>query len=411
MNKIFQITLGIVTAVGGFIDIGELVFSVHAGARFGFLLLWAIIVGTIGITIYSEMCGRIAAVIHKPVFILVKQRLGYNKALTVLIASTALSVLTCAAEVGGVTIALQLLTGIDYLSSLVLTITGFIVVVWLAPFEIIEKMFGLLGVLMIIFLVANVQTGVHTQQLLQGLTPTLPNGNTNQLFPYLYFAVGIISSSMMPYEVYFYSSGGIEEKWTPRKLLDNHLTAIIGMSLGAILSASLMMLGAKVFAVYQISPDLMQTSVLAVAAQLGKWGAVLALLGILFAIGGAVIETCLASAYNIAQFFEWPWGLHMKKELAPAFNITWILVLLFSFFVILVGIDPVDLVEYAVIFSVIALPFTYYPILQVANNKNIMGKYANGKLINILGWVYFFIVCILALSAIPLMIITHSGKV
>jgi len=207
MSSILQITLGIITAMGGFIDIGELVFSVQAGSRFGFLLLWAVVIGTIGIIVFSEMSGRIAAVIHKPVFTLVKQRFGYKTSLGVLVASTALNALTCAAEIGGVAIVLQLLTGLDNLSALVLTIFGFIIIVWVAPFKILEKVFGLLGLFMVIFLVANIKTGITIPQFQQGFIPTLPNGNTNQLITYLYFALGIISSSMMPYEVYFYSSG------------------------------------------------------------------------------------------------------------------------------------------------------------------------------------------------------------
>jgi manganese transport protein len=411
MSSILQITLGIVTALGGFIDIGELVFSVQAGSRFGFLLLWAILIGTVGIIVYTEMCGRIAAVIRKPVFTLVKQRFGYKMGLGVLIASTALNVLTCAAEIGGVTIALQLLTGLDHLSALILTVTAFIVVVWLSPFSILEKLFGLMGLFMLVFLVANIKTGLNTHQMLQGIIPTLPNGNTNQLITYLYFAVGIISSSMMPYEVYFYSSGGIEEKWTPSKLLDNKMTAIVGMSLGALLSASLVMLGAKVFAVNQITPELMGTSVLAASSEFGKWGLILGLLGIIFAVGGATVETCFAGAYNIAQFFEKRWGRHLAPERARFFTLTWLSIFIFAFIIILFGVDPVDLVEYAVIFSVIALPFTYYPILKVANDKTLMKQYANGPLSKTLGWVYFIIVCVLALSAIPLMILSQNGKV
>jgi len=39
-----------------------------------------------------------------------------------------------------------------------------------------------------------------------------------------------------------------------------------------------------------------------------------------------------------------------------------------------------------------------------------MGPYANGWLAGILGWAYFILICIAALAAIPLLIITHGGK-
>ena len=49
MKKIFQIALGIVAAVGGFVDIGELVFNAQAGAHFGYKLLWAVVVCTLAV--------------------------------------------------------------------------------------------------------------------------------------------------------------------------------------------------------------------------------------------------------------------------------------------------------------------------------------------------------------------------
>ena len=65
MNKVFGIALGILAAVGGFVDIGDLVFNVSAGATFGYQLLWVLPIGVTGIIVYSEMCGRVAAVSKK----------------------------------------------------------------------------------------------------------------------------------------------------------------------------------------------------------------------------------------------------------------------------------------------------------------------------------------------------------
>ena len=45
--KIFQIALGILAAIGGFVDIGDLVFNVAAGATFGYQLLWVVVVGVV----------------------------------------------------------------------------------------------------------------------------------------------------------------------------------------------------------------------------------------------------------------------------------------------------------------------------------------------------------------------------
>ena len=62
MKKVFALSLGIVAAVGGFVDISELVFNTQAGAAYAYDTLWAVPVGVIGIIVYGEMTGRIAAV-------------------------------------------------------------------------------------------------------------------------------------------------------------------------------------------------------------------------------------------------------------------------------------------------------------------------------------------------------------
>jgi len=50
VSKFLQLALGILAAIGGFVDIGDLVFNVEAGATFQYQLLWVVVVGVIGIT-------------------------------------------------------------------------------------------------------------------------------------------------------------------------------------------------------------------------------------------------------------------------------------------------------------------------------------------------------------------------
>src|SRR4051794_22437096 len=102
-----QIALGVVAALGGFVDIGELVFNTQAGAEFGYQLLWTVPVGVVGIATYAEMCGRVATITKRPVFDVVRQRLGFGPGLLTLIASEAINILTRAAEGGGDPLGLQ----------------------------------------------------------------------------------------------------------------------------------------------------------------------------------------------------------------------------------------------------------------------------------------------------------------
>ena len=118
----------------------------------------------------------------------------------------------------------------------------------------------------------------------------------------------------------------------------------------------------------------------------------LALVGILFAVGGAAIDTRFAGAYNIAQFFGWEWGKYRHAG-APRFTLAVDRDPRRSrSLIVLTGVDPVQLTEYAVIFSVVALPLTYLPILLVANDRAYMGSHVNGRVANVLGVVYFVVI-------------------
>jgi Mn2+/Fe2+ NRAMP family transporter len=73
------------------------------------------------------------------------------------------------------------------------------------------------------------------------------------------------------------------------------------------------------------------------------------------------------------------------------------------------GVDPILVTEVSVVFSAVALPLTYFPILVVANDPDYMGEHANGRLANLLDTVYLFILLIVAVAAIPLMVLTGMG--
>jgi hypothetical protein len=59
LKSVLAVALGILSAIGGFVDIGDLVFNTQAGATFGFQLLWAAVIGVVGIIVSSgsASCG------------------------------------------------------------------------------------------------------------------------------------------------------------------------------------------------------------------------------------------------------------------------------------------------------------------------------------------------------------------
>ena len=78
--------------------------------------------------------------------------------------------------------------------------------------------------------------------------------------------------------------------------------------------------------------------------------------------------------------------------------------------IVLTGIDVMTLVEFAVLFSILVLPLTYLPLLLLSGESEFMGQHVNGTITKTLGWLYFWIVTVAAISALPLYFLTSGGN-
>src|SRR5262249_42390919 len=114
MKKLLEISLGIVTSVGGYLEIGSIATSAQAGAGFGFQLLWALVLGTFCIIVLVEMSGRFATVSHHTISDAIRERFGFNFFLLPLIATVVLNLMVLSAEIGGVALAGEFATGISF---------------------------------------------------------------------------------------------------------------------------------------------------------------------------------------------------------------------------------------------------------------------------------------------------------
>ena len=410
MAKILEIFLGILTAMGGFVEVGELTFMLDAGSQFDYRLLWVVLLGTVGIMVFGEISGRIAAVHGQPVFNVVRERAGLRLGMLTLVSATLVCLLTCAAEIGAIALLWQLLGNWPYRLLLLLALVFFLLVVWTLSFKAIERVFGLLGLLMVVFVVAAWQMSPDAGEMARGLVPTIADESGDRQLLYGYYAVALLSSVMLPYETYFYASGAIEDRWTPRDIPLNRIIVIIGFALGGLLAVGLMVVGKEFLGPRNIEATLPGTAALGAASELGSAGIWIALAGMFFAFAGAAIETALSCAYNIAQFFGWPWGKHRKPREASRWTLCWIVVLVLATLVVLTGVDPIKVVEYSIVFSVVVLPLTYFPLMSLSRDRDVMGVHANGPVAGALGWFYFVLICIAAVAAIPLLVLTHGGR-
>ena len=180
--------------------------------------------------------------------------------------------------------------------------------------------------------------------------------------------------------------------------------------LGAVLTAALLVLGVLVFLPREIFPETFSTTIIAAALPFSRKALIVALAGVIACLGGAAIETAMSGAYNVCQFFNLPWGKNQKARNVKQFTYMWLGMFAIALALGLSGLRPLELVDISIVFGMVVMPFTYYPILRVAGDKGIMGKHVNRRSDTIVGAVFLVLISVAAAAAIPLMIVTHSGK-
>lgn len=409
MKTIFGVALGILTAIGGFLDIGDIVTNAVVGSRFGFSLVWVVVVGVIGICLFAEMSGRVAAVSGRSTFEIIRERLGPRMGAANLVASLFVTGLTLTAEIGGIALALQLASGVAPLLWVPVAAFGVWIILWRANFKIMENVTGLLGLCLAVFGVVFFLLQPPWAEVWSQMTaPSIPSQES--VPTYWYYAIALFGAAMTPYEVFFFSSGGIEEGWRRKDLARERWNVLVGFPLGGLGSIAIAGAAALYLMPADISVDSLSQVVLPVAQAGGQLALAFAIIGLVAATTGAALETALSTGYSIAQYAGWPWGAAKKPFQAARFHLVIIVFLLGGVLILLTGVDPIMVTEYSVVFSAVALPLTYLPILVVANDREYMGDRVNGRVMNFFGTIYLGIIVVASVAAIPLLIVTGAGR-
>lgn len=400
MKKIFEVALGIVTSVGGFLEIGSITTAAQAGAGFGFQLVWAILLGTLCIAFLVEMSGRFAAVSKRTIPDAMRERFGIKFYVVPLVVMLSVSLLVLGAELGGVAAALEMATGIKipvWAVPVALISWGLL---WRATFSVIENGISLLGLVTVAFAVGAMKLHPDYGAILHGAVPSLPHEDRAH---YWFVAVSVLGASISPYLYYFYSSGAIEEKWDASYIMANRAIAAIGMGFGGFLSVAVLVLAAILLRGvevqhYQQLPGLLTP----VFGRTGFW-LLIASLGI--ACLGATLEIALALAYLIAQGFGWNWGENLEPRDDARFSLSYTLIVAAAMLFVLFGVDPLKMTEISMALTAASLPIGVFPFLVLMNDKEYLGSHTNGYISNGVVLATSFIAAVLAVVSIPLEIL------
>lgn len=403
MKKLLEISLGVVTSVGGFLEIGSMATAAQAGATFGFQLIWAIVLGTICIIFLVEMAGRFAAVSHHTISEGIRERFGFNVFLWPLLVVLLVNFMVLSAEIGGVAIALELATGIGFQWwALPVALLAWLLL-WKGTFGFIEKGVSVLGLVTLCFVVGAVMLKPDWAAVAGGAVPSLP---AHDAINYWFMAVSILGASISPYLFMFYSSGAIEDKWDKSYLGANRAIAGLGMTFGGTISIGVLIVSALVLATHGIDQvdDYHQLPLMLISI-FGFWGFVLFVASLAIACFGAALEVGLQQAYLVAQGFGWTWGEDRKPRDDPGFSAVYTASLFLAAIPITLGLDPLKLTIFSMAVTAASLPLTVVPFLFLLNDERYVGEHRNGIISNAAVIFIIALAFVLAVVTIPLQIL------
>lgn len=402
MSKLFEIALGIITSIGGFLDVGAIATAAEAGSSFRFQLIWAILLGTVCVIFLVEMSGRLAAVSKHSLAAAMRERFGFNFYILPLVAEVIVDFLILGAEIGGVCIALQLVTGISFQWWALPVAFTIWLLLWKGNFSIIENGVSFLGLVTLGFVVATFKLRPDLPSLGSGIIPTLPQ---QDIIHYLFIAVSILGALISPYLFYFYSSGAIEDKWDESHLTINRAVAGLGMGFGSVVSLGVLIVAALVLNPRGIQVDSYEQAALMLTQTFGYWGFIIFAASLGIACFGAALEVDLDTAYIVAQAFGWNWGENLHPQEAARFSSVYTIFVFLAALLMVFGVDPLQLTLFSMALTAVILPVVITPFLVLMNDQEYVGNYRNGWISNSVIIFTIVLAFVLAIVAIPLEIL------
>ncbi len=402
MKGFLKIALGVVTAIGGFLDAGTIATFAQAGAVFEFRLLWVAALGTLCIVFLSEMLGRLAAISKHTLADAIRERFGFRYHALPLFSELFLDVTVLAAEIGGVAVAIKLLTGIGFPWWALPVGFAIWLLLWRGKFEAIEEGVALLGLITLCFVWAAWTEGPSLREIVAGLKPTLPPDKPAQ---YWFLAVSMLGSLLSPYVLNFYSAGAVEEKWKAEDLPVNRIAAGVGMTFGGCVGAAMLIVCAMTLFPRGVDANTFEEMQAALSLSLGaRLGATLFALSLGIACVGAALQVSLNLSYTLAQAFGWNWSEDLQPADDARFAATYTIAILVASIIVAIGFNPLKITMLAMAFNVVVMPALVLPLLVIMNDEDYLGPYTNGWISNIVVSAVTVMGFLLALVAIPLQI-------
>lgn len=399
MKIVLDLVLGIVTSIGGFSEIGSISTAAQAGSEFGYQLLWAIAIATLMLAMLLEMSGRLAAVSKQALCSAIRARFGMHFQMVWLTAELIIDVLLMAAEIGGVALAIKMLTGISAPMMVLPAGLAVFLVLWLCGFTMLEYGIGLLGLVTLCFVVSAWKLGPPAGDLARALIPTVPH---HDRIRYIFIAISIVGATVSPYLLNFYSSGCVEEKMNEKELTIDRVTAYVGTMFGGVVSIGVLVTSAIVLRPLGVHVESLDQAAAMLTPVFHDWAITLFALSLGIGCLGAAVEIAANGTYIFGQIGGWSWGLNRPRRDTARSTLAGAVLLLLGLAVALLGVDPLQLTMISVAAIVIVMPIVILPFLVLMNDARLVKTHTNGAVLNIILAALTIAGAIMAVVVVPL---------
>jgi manganese transport protein len=372
----------------GYMDPGNWATDLAGGSQYGYKLLWVLLMSNLMALLLQSLSARLGIVRGRDLAQANRETYPAPVNFTLYILAEIAIAATDLAEVLGMAIGIQLLTGLPLAWGVSITVFDTFLLLVLQRYGI-RKMeafiIALVAIVGISFLVELIMAKPALNEVVVGFIPSIPDNAA------LYIAIGIIGATVMPHNLYLHSAlvqtrkikrddSGIKQA-----LKLNFIDSAVALNLAFFVNAAILILAASVFfkaghtdiAEIQDAHRLMQDL-------LGsKWAPMLFAIALIAAGQSSTVTGTLAGQIVMEGYLSLrinPWLRRL---------ITRLLAIIPALLVILIaGPDKVgDLLVFSQVLLSMQLGFAVIPLIHFVSDKTTMGKFAIKPLVKVTAWV------------------------
>ncbi len=373
---------GLIAATAGD-DAGGIATYTQVGAKYGYSLLWALLIVTLTLCVVQEMAARLGAATGRGLLDLVREHydLGWTLCIVVVVLLSNGGVIVT--EFAGIGTAAELFGISRYLAVPLAAL-----VVWYAvsrgTYAAVEKAFLLMTVAFLAYPVVVVIRRPDWGAVLHGMfVPTIQRDPE-----YLGLLVALIGTTVTPYMQLFQQSSTVEKGVARRHYGPERTDAYVGAIFSNIIAACIVIAAAATLHVAGVT-EVQTAQDAAAALEPATVGAAQALFGIGL-LGASLLAAGvlpLATAYSVSEAFGFRKGVNLDFRRAPMFlGIFSVLIAVGAALALVPGIPLFDLLIGIQMLNGLLLPIVMLFILLLVNNRRLVGDMRNGVLSNVFGF-------------------------